>query len=422
MIKNRILIDRKLVWLVSGVFLFVIGSILFTYIPRPSSHSQETRWLYVEPQILENQLGLIGRIEAGEHMVLTAPFEAIVKELDVTPGQLVKRGQKLLTLDTSQLDIQIREALAVELKARRAMQDMQNWQQSEEVSRARRALANARLNLEDTEAKLADTRRLFQRGIVARMEVDSQEQQAKTQRLDLVASQAELRAAEERGKGENLQIAEMELANAQARHQALLTLHKLRELSAPFDGIILPLQSREDSNDRPAIQSGVHVSQGTPLFELASIEQIKAVARIEEADLHQIGEGMTVQVSGDGFANIALTGVVTNIGVQGITPAAYGGGTSYEVLVTINPLTSEQKKKIRLGMSARLVITTYRVDGGFAVPVEALHQDSAGNTIVKYRQNMDEASQILKVVAGKAVLQGVEIFGLTQQGYVEAGL
>ncbi len=240
MIKRLAFPLRRRLWLAGGAFLLITIAVLLTYKAQSSPAPPEARWLHVQPQVLENQLGLVGRVEAATHTILAAPFEGLVQDLAITDGQRVERDQRLLTLDTTQLDIQIREALAVELKARRTVQDMQNWEQSEEVFRARRALTNARLNLEDTEAKLADTRRLFERGIVARMEVDSLEQQAKTQRLDLVASQAELRAAQGRGQGESRQIAEMELANAQSRHQALLALHGQRELTAPFAGIILP--------------------------------------------------------------------------------------------------------------------------------------------------------------------------------------
>ncbi len=409
-------------WPLAAVVVMA-GVIAFIAYPNPvQSVPSNIHWHYVKPQVLENQLGLVGRIEAGTHMIIVAPFEGVVKNMAVSHGQRVEKGQLLLTLDTTKLDIQIREALAIELKARRTVQDLQNWEQSEEVSRARRALANARLNLEDTEANLADTRRLFERGIVARMEVDSQEQQAKTQRLDLIASQAELRAAQGRGQGENRQIAEMELANAQARHQALLSLYEQRELFAAFTGIILPPQKREDNSDAPRVQQGANVAQATPLFELASVEEIKAVARIEEADLHQLEEGMPVQISGDGFANIILSGVVATIGVQGMESNMYGGGTTYEVVININPLNQKQNQKIRLGMSAKLSITTYRVESGLAVPAEALHHDAEGNITVNYRQTMDAPSRTYKVTIGQAVPQGVEVFGLEHQaGYVEGG-
>ena len=416
-IKRFVFPLQRRLWLAGGAFLFVTIAVVLFYSTESSPGPSEARWLHVQPQLLENQLGLVGRIEAATHTILAAPFEGLVQDVAITEGQRVERGQRLLTLDTTQLDIQLREALAVQLKAQRTVQDMQNWEQSEDVSRARRTLTNARLNLEDTEARLADTRRLFERGIVARMELDSLEQQAKTQRLDLLASKAELRAAQSRGQGESRQIAEMELVNAQARHQALLSQHAQRELSAPFAGIVLHPQKPEDSGDTPPIQPGMNVSQGTPLLELASTERIQAVARIEEADLHQLEESMPVKIAGDGFDGITLYGHIASIGVQGI-PGTYGGSTTYEVVASIDPLTPAQQQRVRLGMSARLSITTYRVDNGLVIPAEALHRDAEGKSTIHYRERMDEAPRVLTVVTGRAVPQGVEVFGL-EPGYVE---
>ena len=83
-------------------------------------------------------------------------------------GQRVERDQLLYTLDTAQLDVQVRQALAELLKAKRAVQDLANWESGQEVGRARR-VATARMGLADTERKLAETRSLLDRGIVPRL-------------------------------------------------------------------------------------------------------------------------------------------------------------------------------------------------------------------------------------------------------------
>ncbi|MBI6855175.1 HlyD family efflux transporter periplasmic adaptor subunit [Pseudomonas cichorii] len=394
----------------------LLAGLVYGYQSQSESASPDIRWIAVQPQLLESQLGLVGRIEAASRSTMAAPFEGVVQQVAVVEGQRVERGQHLLTLDTAQLDIQLREALAAQLKLQRTVKDMENWAQGEEVARARRALTSAQYGLSDTERKLADTRRLFERGIVARMDVDSLEQQARVQRLDMTASQSELNAVMEKGKGENRQIADMELANAQSRYQALQALHARREIEAPFAGIVLRPQ-RPEGGVAPLIQQGMRMPQGTPLFELASLEQIRAVARVEEVDLHQLADGMPVQVTGDGFEGITLQGTLSSIAAQGVAPD-FGGGTTYEVVISIASLTPAQQMKVRLGMSARLAIVTYRTDNGFALPPEVLRQDAEGRTFVVYRKDMADAPQQVMVTAGRAMPQGVEVSGL-KPGYVE---
>jgi len=399
-------------------FLVLAASLIYSVIHSAHDMVGPDQWLPVQPQFLENQLGLVGHIEAAARQTLSAPFDGLIQHVAVTEGQRVEQGQPLLTLDTTQLDIQLRQALAELIKAKRAVQDMQDWIHGEDVIRARRTLVNAELNLNDTEAKLADTRRLFERGIVPRMEVEALEQQLRLQRLDLSASQAELQAAEARGQGDNRRIAEMELANAQARYDSLLSLQVQRELRAPFAGIILRPQKNDSPSATVAIHDGQYVSQGAPLLEIASLERINATARVEESDLYQLREGMPVQVTGDGFNDVVLHGQISSIGAQAIAADMYAGGSHYDVIVAIDPLTHEQQQHIRLGMSARLIVGTYRAENGLAVPAEALQSDEDGSFYVMYRENMDQAPRRVPVVPGRAVPQGVEVLGM-MPGFVE---
>jgi multidrug efflux pump subunit AcrA (membrane-fusion protein) len=210
----------------------------------------------------------------------------------------------------------------------------------------------------------------------------------------------------------------MQLSNAQARYQALSALHVQRELRAPFDGIVLRPQKSEAAGSTAAPpQPGLRVTQGMPLYELVHLERIKTVARVEEADLRQLSEGMPVQITGDGFDGITLQGRIAVIGVQGVVGMS-GSGTTYEVTAAVDPLTPEQRRRVRLGMSARMAVVTYRTDGGLALPAEALRDDGEGRSVVVYRADSDEAPQQVSVTTGRAVPQGVEVFGL-KPGYVE---
>lgn len=58
-------------------------------------------------------------------------------------------------------------------KAKQGVYQLRNWISSPEVTRSRRTVQTARSTLGVTQANLRDTRRLFERGIVARMEVDT---------------------------------------------------------------------------------------------------------------------------------------------------------------------------------------------------------------------------------------------------------
>ena len=207
---------------------------------------EQANWWPVAPQPYVQKIGLVGRVEPAELLSINAPFEGDVVELTVVEGSQMSEGEMLLKLDTTQLDIQLREALAQRLQAQRAFSDLQKWEQGQEVARARRTLSSVRLNLNDIVRRLSESRTLLEKGIVPRMEVESLEQQATIQQLDLEAAESELASTLAQGQGENRLIAEMELENATARHEALLTLHEKRTLHAPFSGVVIPPSSQDN--------------------------------------------------------------------------------------------------------------------------------------------------------------------------------
>ena len=249
-------------------------------------------------------------------------------------GQRVERDQLLYTLDTAQLDVQVRQALAELLKAKRAVQDLANWESGQEVGRARR-VATARMGLADTERKLAETRSLLDRGIVPRLEVDALDQQARQQRLDLASAQAELTSTLARGQGENLQIADMELTNATAKHGDLAAARERRTIKAPFAGVAVNVPGPAIAAPMAPVQVGSRVTPGQPLIGLASVEHLKAIAKVDEADVNQLREGLPVEVSGDGFEGLVLQGSISAVGRQSITNDTQGAGASYLVTVSL---------------------------------------------------------------------------------------
>ncbi|MEQ9890142.1 efflux RND transporter periplasmic adaptor subunit [Pectobacterium aroidearum] len=393
--------------------IVAFGMLIWLLAGRTSEqeNAPQGQWLPVQPQLLENQLGLVGRIQAAMQTTLAAPFEGVIREVLAREGQRVEEGQTLLILDPGQIEIQLRQAQAEVLKTQREVQSLRQWEQSTEVSRARRTLSSARSTFSNTQANLRDTQALFERGIVARMEVDTLKQQIRSQEQDVIAAQEELRTVLARGNGEDRKIAEMELTNAQVRYQVLAAQVERQIVKAPFSGVVV--RPATPDNGKPVvIQPGSLVSQGTPLFGVIAQERFQVATRVEETDLHQLQEGMVVNVTGDGFAGQTLTGKVASIDMQADAADMSGSGAYYNVVVSLDTPLADLRQNIRLGMSARLAIIVYRNEQGIAVPAQAVHTDENGRAYVIYRPTADASPKKINVTLGKTVGQGVEIAGL----------
>lgn len=404
-----------------AVALAVGAAALVTLQSPASTPASEARWVSVQGTVLTHQIGLVGKIEPQKTVVLTAPFEGNVQASLVEQGQRVEAGQVLLQMDPGLVEIQSREALSTLLKARRTVQELQNWNNGAVVTRARRTLRNSQMSLANTERKLRESQNLFQRGIIPRNELNDQEQQAQMQRLDLAAAQSELQQALNQGTGEYRQIAEMELTNATVKYDALRKLLEHKDVVAPFAGIVVPPPNGGAGPNTAGaangpVQTGSRLSPGQVLFGLANIEQLKIVSKVSELDINQLHQGQRVEILGDGFDGERLEGVVDIVSSLALPNETAGAGAQFPVTLSVPKLSREQLQRVRLGMSARLTIVTYRNDQAIVLPPAAIQRDADGMS-VEYRATADQPGQRVPVTVGQSTPEGVEVFGL-QPGQV----
>lgn len=404
-----------------GAVLIVLlaGAGLALRSPASDPATTAEHWQEVKADALVHQIGLVGRIEPDTTITLTAPFDGNVQANLVEQGQRIEAGQVLLRMDPATLEVQLREALSTQLKARRTVQEMQDWNNGPTVSRARRSLRTAEMIAGNTQRKLTESENLFKRGIIPRNELDDLKQQTQQQQLDLASARSELQQAIDQGKGEYRQIADMELTNATVKYEALHTLLEGKDIKAPFAGIVVPPPGNPSpqggGNNTAPVQAGSKVSQGQVLFGLANIERLKIVAKVSELDINQLHQGQAVEVLGDGFDGERLTGSVSV--VSGLAIASDSQGSAqFPVTLSIPKLTPQQLQRVRLGMSARLTIVTYNNAQAIVVPSQAIQADKT----VEYREAMDKPVERVKVTTGQSTAQGVEVFGL-RPGFVKAG-
>ncbi|QYM66510.1 HlyD family efflux transporter periplasmic adaptor subunit [Pseudomonas sp. So3.2b] len=409
--------------LLGVALLILLGAGGFALLSRPTPAADQTgtaeQWLEVKREALVHQIGLVGKIEPYTTVTLTAPFDGNVQANLVEQGQRVEAGQVLLRMDPATLEVQLREALSAQLKARRTVQEMQDWDSGPTVSRARRSLRTSQMSADNTQRKLVESENLFKRGIIPRNELDDLKQQAQQQQLDLTAARSELQQALDQGKGEYRQIADMELTNATVKYDALRKLLEGQEVKAPFSGIVVPppgsATPQGSGNSNAPVQAGSKVSQGQVLFGLANIERLKIVAKVSELDINQLHQGQPVEVMGDGFDGEHLSGSVSVVSGLAIANDSQGSA-QFPVTLSIPKLTEKQLQRVRLGMSARLTVVTYNNDQAIIVPAQAISHD-AGTMSVEYRAAMDQPVERMTVTTGQSTAQGVEVFGL-KPGFV----
>ena len=181
----------------------------------------DLRTVVVTPQRLTSTVILSGHLAPRREVQVTSPLTGTVAALHFQYGARVTQGQRLVELDTTEVEKQYREARAGYIKARLRFDELENWDNSVEVVRARRTLNRTKRQLEAQRDKRDETAFLLEKGVIPASEHEAAEQQLYNVQLDYEAVQQDLENVLARGGTQEKQVAQLELDNARIQLQLM---------------------------------------------------------------------------------------------------------------------------------------------------------------------------------------------------------
>lgn len=361
----------------------------------------------VIPQPLTSQLTLTGRLAPLRTVNVVSPFAGRLAQLKVQYGDRVEAGQVLAVMDMAEAEVKLRETQAALIKAEEALRQVQQWDHSADVTRARRSLTKSKLSLEAQKKALDESERLFAQGIIPANELESVRQQYTSQQLDHQSAEDELAAAQQRGSQDNLRVARMEVDNLRVRlrqHDSDLAQAVVR---APVGGIVMkpPAQATAAKGSRTAA-AGESFQQGDILLAVGDLQGLTVTSRVDEVEVTKLRAGQPVKVSGDAFAGLTLDGQL-----RSISPQAEDGESrsapSFLIQVVVDALSDAQRARAWVGMSAQLEIQVAQREQALLLPLAAVTTQD-GLTWV-WKQTGPKAVQRVSVSTGLTTLDAVEV-------------
>ena len=219
-----------------------------------------------------------GVVQARTTATIAARLLAPVREVRVSPGDQVRRGQTLIVLDGDDLAAGARAARAAAVAA-------------EQGSKA------AAAELRAAEAGLTLARASHDRiaGLQAKRSATAQE---------LDEAIATLRSAEARVAGASARALQAASAveSARAAGDQASTTHSFTTIAAPFDGMVT----------EKMIEPGNTASPGMPLLRLEDTRGFRLEVRVDESRIGRIRQGDSVAVF-LGVETTAITGTVDEV-------------------------------------------------------------------------------------------------------------
>jgi HlyD family secretion protein len=363
---------------------------------------------------LRQTTNVSGVIEPGQVVEITAPFAGQVLARDFVYGSKVEQGQELLRLDGAEIERERRKSQVATMAARQKLAELVDWEIGNDVQRARRQVAQARQNLERLQQQVQTAGDLLRRGIIARQEQDSLQQQLRQQELQVFSSEQDLAATLRKGSPDQVTAARLELASTEEKLQDQMRQLAAAHILAPVSGVALrpraPSTAGGDGAGSRDVTVGGRVDQGRTLLEIGDLTTLAIRSQVDEVDVARVRPGLPVTVRGAGFGNQPLAGEVTAVSSQANADRAGGRAPRprFDVVVTIRNLPEPVRQNLRIGMSATVEIVIYENPTAILVPQDLIQRGPAGLRL-RVRKGGTGEPQDVEVRLGVSLPQGVEV-------------
>ena len=366
----------------------------------------------VTAQRVASTISLSGKLAPWQEVEITSSITGNVMAIHFQHGEQVFAGQRLVELDTSEVEREYRDAQAAHIKAQQRFNEVDDWMNSAEVARAQRSISKARMDLETQKDELVEAAFLLEQGLIPAAEHDAAVRQLRNQQLDYESVQSDLEAVLAKGGAEEKQVARLELDNAYLHLQALEADMRGGTINAPISGVIL--QPRADAAGEGAkaeaerLVPGKSVTRGEHLLSIGNIERLSVTAEVDEVNISQIHVGQQVRVTGDAFPGLELRGSVVHVSSQASGAQSDSQLPSFKIRISLEDLTEAQRSQLRLGMSTDLEVVVYESPDALVVPIGAVETDAEG-TWLRVQDNDDDETRRVRVEVGITTVDAVEI-------------
>ena len=380
--KKIVVIAIVLVIIIAAVV--IIGKIKTGQTKKGKQETQQENTISLEKMDLTKSISATGTIESKQSREVSANVNGVtINKIKVSVGDEVKKGKSLITFDETDLQESLSEA-------KDALSDAQS-EGSSSIQKAQKQVSDAKSEYADVKSeensKVAKAKKAYEEAKKSKQK--DQLTQAKTEYENAVStrkstlkqSKSSIEQAQEAldtaKSSANKSIKEAKKQVTQAQE----SLDKC-EVTAPMDGIVTSI----------SVQEGDTYSGGT-ILQIEDVSGYTISTSVDEYDISNVKVGQKVIVLTEATDEDELEGEVTFVapstesssgssssqsGESGAMTSSGSSSDGYEVQIALK--TTDER--LKLGLTARCSIVEEEAADVFAVPYDAISQNTSGESVI----------------------------------------
>lgn len=293
-----------------------------------------------------------GEIEPRTKVSLSARTAARITDLPFEEGDVVKKDDVVVLLDSSEL---LSALQAVE--ARRSAQEAGIEVAEARIGSQRASIEGIVVTLNEAKRDLARNEELYATGDVARSVLDDLVQSVAELESRLKSSTESLRADEL-----NLKVMEFNLAAATADIKQARDSLSYTTITSPIDGVITKINAEEGE----LVMTGTMNNAGTVIMEIADLDEMVLMAQVDEADIGGVEVGQDAEVLINAYSDRLYNGKIVTIALS--HTRAGDGSKFFETEI----LLDTEGQRIYSGLTASVDIQTRRHEDVLMIPSQSV--------------------------------------------------
>lgn len=331
---------------------------------------------------------------APSHTVAVGPKVAgRLERVLVEVGAQVKKGDLVATLETRELEAQLRQAEAALQAAKANLARVQKGASPEEIAQLEAAVAQADAALSAARSSYYRTKALFDAEVVSRQQLEQAETQMKVAEAQFQQAYQRLAQAKAGASQETIDAASAQVRQAEAARDLASIALSNAQIRAPVSGTVVETRG----------EPGELVAAGTPVAVLACTDPLFLDLNVPENLAPALKPGDAVELKVEAVGTSPVLGKI-----KWVSPAASTQSRLFKVRVEV----PNKEGLLRPGMFAEAWLLEASRQG-VTVPEEALiysRQDPSRATVFTVDNGIARLKSVSVLLSdgSQAVVSGVE--------------